>query len=322
MMKALLDSIGRDSAYLVDGLLEGFDLTSKLHPSGWFPELRDKTEPNMSREQLLMSATQLIDTITKEGSPPGPCKDKVALHEVTLQEVDKGWAEGPLSLDQLDERYGKGGWRPAHRFGIYQSAAGKAKLRPIDDFRIHGHNQCTGSCEQLDIGGLDEIIALSRALGSALKTGTLDVRDIHGKRTCIQIDPEWVGRDISIWSLDLKSAYKQLPVLARDPFGSVASVYAFNAYSRMIEVLLCELCALPTSSYFDDFVAIDTSVTSSSASALMEALLDSLGWAYDREGDKHNEFDKDKTILGASVKVDEAGVDCREHQFQAVTDQG
>ena len=331
-MKSLVQAIKKDYQFLENGLMHGFDLTSELGMSGWFPAAQEPTRPTLSREDLLRSSTRLIHEVITSGCSPGPCQDVAALHDVTMQEVVKGWAKGPLTANELDMQYGVGRWCPAHRFGIHQSSAGRTKLRPIDDFTVHGHNSCAGACEQLDIGGLDEIIAISRALGAAMQTGTLDVRDIQGVRTCISINPDWVGRNLVIRSLDLKSAYKQLPVSERDlccsivytnkpdsdgvlfwqlfslPFGSVSSVYAFNAYSRMIEVALCELCAIPVSSYFDDFVAFDTDTTSNSASHSMEALLDALGWEFDKDGDKHNEFGKDKIILGASVQVLEEGL--------------
>lgn len=51
-----------------------------------------------------------------------------------MEEVDGGsgggpGGEGPFSLDEMDERFGRGFWRASRRFAIWQ----KGKLRAIDD---------------------------------------------------------------------------------------------------------------------------------------------------------------------------------------------
>eukprot|EP00971_Amphidinium_carterae_P125539 2487057-Amphidinium_carterae.1 len=47
----------------------------------------------------------------------------------TLDEVEKGWLEGPLSDAQLESKAGPN-WVPNHRFGLRQGR----KIRVIDDF--------------------------------------------------------------------------------------------------------------------------------------------------------------------------------------------
>ena len=82
-------------------------------------------------------------------------------------------------------------------------------------------------------------------------------------------------------TLDLKSAYKQLGVHGDDsnislatvwnprqsrqegwllralPFGSSASVYAFNSCARILERILSHLLWLLVSGYFDDFAQLE-----------------------------------------------------------------
>ena len=41
----------------------------------------------------------------------------------TIEELDKGFCDGPFSAADLDTRYGMHRWRAARRFGISQNGA-------------------------------------------------------------------------------------------------------------------------------------------------------------------------------------------------------
>ena len=69
---------------------------------------------------------------------------------------------------ELGKRYGPR-WVPARRFGIRQ---GK-KLCPIDDFSAQGHNATVETSFKVDLGGVDEVIAVARAMGAALAAGPI-----------------------------------------------------------------------------------------------------------------------------------------------------
>ena len=119
--------------------------------------------------------------------------------DATVKEVSKGWLDGPLSAQQVAEKVGPL-WTPSRRFGIVQSA----KVRNIDDRSEFAVNQAYGTPEKLDLGGVDEVVAL--AIGW--------LRATAGSRSC-----KLRGR-----CLDLKSAYKQIYLNKADKQNAVLTV--------------------------------------------------------------------------------------------------
>ena len=63
----------------------------------------------------------------------------------------------------MDGRLGL--WFPALRFGIRQGHEGS--VRVIDDFSGAGHNGATSISEEVDVGGDDVVVGVSRCLFSA-----------------------------------------------------------------------------------------------------------------------------------------------------------
>eukprot|EP00971_Amphidinium_carterae_P300026 5960561-Amphidinium_carterae.1 len=71
-------------------------------------------------------------------------------------------------------------------------------------------------------------------------------------------------------AVDLRSAYKQLPVSLKDlPVAATSIVYAFNVCSRGLEIVLCVIGGLLSSSYFDDFPFVEPDLTASSVAVYL-----------------------------------------------------
>eukprot|EP00971_Amphidinium_carterae_P040160 788250-Amphidinium_carterae.1 len=118
--------------------------------------------------------------------------------------------------------------------------------------------------EKLDHAGLDEVIAIIRAMGGALEKGEVTVMDVQGQVQTIYTHRAWLGTCLNLRTVDLKHAYKQLAVAGDElkytmtcmysaakqapvywqnlalPFGATGSVYEFNAVARALEVILCD----------------------------------------------------------------------------------
>eukprot|EP00971_Amphidinium_carterae_P338995 6476569-Amphidinium_carterae.1 len=260
--------------------------------------------------------------------PNSPELDRIMLEE-TNAEVSRGWATGPFTKEDLDEKFGQGQWISAKRFPIEQSSAGLRKVRLIDDYSKHGQNLAAQATEKLDHGGLDEVAALVRCLGRALAVGFLEEQDTSGHRWCCRVHPEWAASATKVVArtVDLRSAYKQLPVSKHDlpvavtcmyhldlghavfysnlalPFGATYSVYSFNACSRGLEVVMCMVGGLLSSSYFDDFPFVEPELTATSATTLAESLFELLGWEFDSRGHKYKAFADKMDVLGTSIAI-------------------
>eukprot|EP00971_Amphidinium_carterae_P036623 719786-Amphidinium_carterae.1 len=104
---------------------------------------------------------------------------------------------------------------------------------------------------------------LLRNLITALAVGFLD-EPTSGHRWCCRVHPDWKVSSSTVVArtVDLRSAYKQLPVSEQDLPVAITcmyhpriqhAVFYCNASSRGLEVVMCMVGGLLASSYFDDF---------------------------------------------------------------------
>ena len=70
----------------------------------------------------------------------------------TAAEIERGWARGPLTPEELNKKHG-GAWVAARRFGLHQ----RGGLRLTDDFSEHRHNDVTSCSEKIDVGGINDV---------------------------------------------------------------------------------------------------------------------------------------------------------------------
>ena len=122
-------------------------------------------------------------------------EDKICkgVYEATMKELEAGWITGPISPDRLDERA-----VCTRRFGVIQHSTESngdrvEKVRPMDDFTESLVNLTNGTRESIIIHGVDFIIAgLSHRL------------NLCRSMNCLS--------DLKAKTVDLRKAYKQLPI--------------------------------------------------------------------------------------------------------------
>eukprot|EP00439_Symbiodinium_sp_Y106_P021285 s8488_g2.t1 len=228
-----------------------------------------------------------------------PDADSEELRSMTEKEAsEKKWLQGPFSPDEISSRFGR--WLPVRRFGVRQND----KLRAIDDFRENQLNRAYSSVEKVVLHAMDHLLwSLQTLLRYLIDRGEVSLELSTGEVLRGQVHPSWSLRKDSlvVTALDLRSAYKQLPlspldqdktvVVLRDhrsdtskvdcyvmktlPFGSSASVDKFLRVSAFIQAAGCELLLL-WSNYFDDFPLASHHLTSTSSLAAAKAMLSEL----------------------------------------------
>ena len=191
-----------------------------------------------------------------------------------LEATEKGWLHGPCTPAEMDQRFG-GNWLPVRRFAVEQ----KGKLRPIDDLKENRVNETFSSTEKASLYALDHLVWIAIFLARFYQRGG-EVNFELGDGTVLSgyVHKDWLeaGVDLKVTAMDLKSAYKQLPLHPCDadkavislwcerhqdvrcfecntlPFGASASVHNFLRVSAFLQAAGCYLGILWTS-YFDDF---------------------------------------------------------------------
>ena len=307
---------------LKDALVQGFKLSGTAHSSKLFDQLfRPAT---VDKAKLLSEHSWRYGLAWAGCKPSGDDEVDEALYAGTLEEEKKGWSEGPYSKEELSAMF-PGGCIPGRRFAIRQGS----KIRLIDDLSVSGANRTVEATERLDLGGIDESVGLAKTLVKLSSTG-LHRLPIFGYEDAVFVtNKDWIDRPPKVLgrTLDLKSAYKQLGVNQEDaclsqttvwnprkkqqeawllralPFGSSASVYAFNSCARILERILSHLLWLLVSGYFDDFAQLEDVLLKQSAENSSECILTILGWEFAKSGGKYFKFEEVFNLLGAKIDL-------------------
>lgn len=192
------------------------------------------------------------------------------------------------------------------RFGVIQHSTESngdriEKVRPIDDFTESLVNPTNGTKESIVIHGVDFIIA-----GLAYR---LRLRRKRG-----------VSHDLKAKTVDLRKAYKQLPISLQSlndaylcvqdpdsgkpqifscrtlPFGARAAVTGFCRTSHAIWFVGVVLMSLHWSVYFDDFMVVEDSCLARHTNFIVDGLFALLGW--ETSSEKGGDFDAIARALG------------------------
>ena len=197
-------------------------------------------------------------------------------------EIAQGWAEGPLTSDEVSRRVGSHMWTAAHRFGVKQSD----KTRQIDDFSRSFTNACTNTPDRISLDSTDEILAVAKTwielMDQATKNGgTFWARWQNGEVTSHEMHKDFEKKEnqrLMGTCVDLESAYRQLAVREDQKkyavighskeakthyfvqhalaFGASANVLHFNRAARSLNYLAHEIAGSVVTNFFDDFVCI------------------------------------------------------------------
>jgi len=299
LMRHIIEVEGYEDKTLADDVETGFALVGEVPKSNVLPK---KLLPAVISEQDLHAnsqrANQALRYMTRSS---GDSELDQKLWDKTVSEVEKGWMVGPLPWADLES-----GDTVSRRFPLEQSG----KVRPIDDMSQSQINATVTCYEQATVDGPDVICAFATFLMRCLSA--------NGQSTAL------LGR-----SLDLASAYRQLAITDSSrkhaflsvfnpssgraelfqqvalPFGSRTAVNAFIRCARFLQWAAAKCLRLPLSCYFDDFVSFAPPPLANNSQAALCLMLDVLGWGFDREGPKSDEYSLLVSALG--VKFDLSG---------------
>ena len=242
-------------------------------------------------------------------------KDRAVSAEVfrlTCEERERGWLDGPHVFPLPP------GSVLTRRFGMLQSstqADGSSidKTRPIDDYTESQVNLTNASSETISPHGADTIVAgiCKRILS----------RPSHSE-----------SEDLKACTIDLRKAYKQLPVSEASlndcflcvhdpsknepaiyrtrvlPFGARAAVNGFCRCSLALFYLGVSLLQLHWSCYFDDFFLVAVAEESEYIHLIQSGFFSLLGWATSSE--KDSGFNSLARVLGVSLSFTEIRLGC------------
>ena len=322
----LFDEMLRDAGVqdpsLVDDLKHGFRLTGELKPSGLFP--RQFRPASLSTEDLKATAKwskHLAAASCRRAA--GDVDVARTVWAETLEQVQKKWLKGPLTWEEVDERF-RGVWLASKRFGVVQGE----KTRSVDDLSEFLVNSSVTETEKVILDGVDHIAATARFFMGAADSskGTFCLPALGSGSVSGFLHSSWGAGVLGFKgrALDLKAAYKQLARHPADswatilavynpdddgvhyfeavalPFGGKSSVTGFNRMARSLKLIMSRLFWLVNTSYYDDFCQVECDELAESAAETAEQVLGLLGWEISR-GDKLKPFAKSFDILGVTI---------------------
>ena len=275
-------------------LKQGVDLAGKIPLSNDLP--KSFSPPHLSLDEL-----EELTPLIREAAIARAEGTKELVEETwdkTVIEAEKGWLSGPF-----DPESPEAAGLLSNRFGVMQ----KGKIRCVDDMSASLINATTFAEEKITLHNVDVICA---AIGRWYQ-----LRQKAGLPTKLLAK-----------SFDLKSAYKQLPIascarrhagLALSdpkgrckvfrsislPFGATQSVFSFNRMSRAVWAIAAKGLWLMWTCFYDDFPIFSEPGLESNTDQAAETFFTLLGWAFDKEGDKHTSFSAKLSALGVIVNL-------------------
>ena len=299
LTQEMLESVGYEDKAALDLLRNGSPLAGEIPKSPAFKECYKPcllTLPQLQRDAAKRNQA-ILATCKSSGDL---AVDKQLLDE-TREEVRRGWARGPF--ETVPE-----GCVVSRRFPLVQGP----KTRMIDDYSISGINDTAASNNKVDLHMVDTFAAVMREF-------------FH------QCDAAGLDSTVVAKTYDLKSAYRQVPILEEHlcfsyfsiwncerqcaevyqlvtlPLGATHSVYSFLRLSRSLYALATRGLFLLTTNFYDDYILASRPNSLESARNSMELVFLLTGWQYATEGKKSTSFDVVCKALGVEFNLEKSG---------------
>ena len=295
LFKEILEDLEYPDVGAFDELVNGTELVGEVPPYGIFEKAFKPAEKTVEQVSKASLSERLLSFYKCSSSGDGEIDEIV--YNKTLEEVECGWAHGPIDIAQLPE-----GAVVSRRFGLRQPG----KVRLIDDLSASGVNQTVQTTESPKPHSADFIAAM---LLEVLK---------HSNGVPL------MGR-----SFDLKSAYKQLAIARKSlsfafvavynpkrskaevfqllaaPFGATRSVFSFLRLSNALWYIGVKALNIIWSCFFDDYVVFARDEHTHNTNQTVSLLFNLLGWKFAEEGEKAESFSKEFGALGIRIILDD-----------------
>ena len=326
--KRVLEDLEYPDPEAADLLVTGIGLIGEMPGTGVFPPKRKTATCDM--KTLLRSSKWAQKAVTGLKAWGGDRKINNEVTKATLEEASPVGGEGrrklrgPLTPQQLTERHGPY-WIASRRRGVEQ----KDKLRLVDDFSEFLVNSCVGTCEKVDLRGVDGMAAVVKLMTSA-------VRPDRSVRICLAsgevlegwLHPSWNLEDLKMLggrTLDLEDSYKQffpkrahrfLSIVAVPDlealrvmffealsmlFGETAAVYGCNRLFRAMDFILVVGLWMVVLNYVDDYPHLEWERLWPKARAHAVGLMEALGWKVSLKPHKDLPFARVFVMLGVEL---------------------
>ena len=302
LFEHVLQQLGFWDMGVVALLKEGVPLVGlQAAPPGYKQQLVPAT---MTEKELLQTAQWRRKSLMCNSKQISE-EDEQALLDTTNEEVSRGFLQGPYTEQEISVLLETEEWSLNPRFALFQGTSGK--VRVIDDAKKSAVNSAYTSTVKLQLQDIDYAANMVLAIMAEAAAAGVPLSDWKGK------------------TFDLSKAYKQMAILPSHqkhavvgfpisgkwkfyrsvslPFGCTGSVYGFVRVSQALWFIVTKLLSAVTSHYFDDFPTLERDAGCRVLTLAFSAVLDMLGWAHAKEGDKALNFAEAFDLLGVTFDL-------------------
>jgi hypothetical protein len=233
----------------------GMMAIGNLARTGVFRQRKDAS--CISMDEFLVGADQFVDVV--EAGYHRPDSD-TQLWAAAMQDQEKGLADTPRTRQQMNERWGVGGWRPVPTFDLVQPSG---KHRMISDAKRGGQNEASAASEKLDIvtpfhpllhcKAFAQAASRLKVPSSALQllqmlSGGEDMPDAY--KWCPILPDHWRVNVQALFDVERRCwVYQEV---WGNLFGYINAVLNFNRIPKFMQALARRWLAILLAMYFDD----------------------------------------------------------------------
>jgi hypothetical protein len=277
-------------------LLAGFDIVGEIPATGVYPRavgVQDAV-PIGSLDHAADNAAMVTRLRAKWRSADEAGRLQAQeLMEVSNKAVAKGYASF-TTLEELNVKFGSGGYRLIERFGVEQNGS----IRACDNAKGGMQNECSAvrdklRCEAADFPAVMADL-LFRLCGprARCKGCTDDLEKAYWRVPNSQPEFALVAQFDPVTQ---RVVIMQVPGLS---FGLVSSVTNFNVLAEFTSHVVRRLLAVVTGHYYDDYVTLDPECAGTSAKDSLHWIHARLGFPFSTDAEKCKPMAKHVVFVG------------------------
>ena len=268
VFEEMLLASGYGDTSIASEIGRGFGLTGPIPTSGGL--FKPIVKPaSMSKECLRAAAPAVRAGILQAPERAGSSELDQEVHDITKEEVAKGWLAGPVPLEQLSETSSL-----SRRFGVEQRSSGVHKVRPIVNLSESFFNATASRTETIRPHGLDVVCA-----GIAIRLRTRDRFGLASVPKLKVVDLRKVYKQLGISVDALQDAFLCVP----DPVSAKPSITSVVCCPSGLWLLGCALLFVHWTMFYEDFIVlVETSLTKH-CDLMLGCCWSVLGWAVARD---------------------------------------
>ena len=301
----MLEAAGYDDLDLCSDIRRGFDLMGDLKGPASFP--RKVSYAALRPEQVRAVARDTRRAIVLSAQSSRDTELDRELYDITLDEVKRGWLDGPFDLGALAPDS-----TVSRRFGVKQGSTNadgsrSFKVRPIDDLSESLINLTNGADVTIAPMGVDSILAalvlrLQKRPGAKLRAKTIDLRKAY-KNLPVSLD---ALRDSHLMVFEPGNDKPRIFRSKVLVFGARASVLGFCRTASGMWFVGSGLFHLHWTSYFDDFFLVCEEGEEKHVDLTQRLVFHLLGW--ETSAEKEADFHELARVLGVEIDLANACV--------------